>query len=218
MFKAVLSIGYGGILAYTSVLKFVSELVPKKKQQPRQRDGQIDTKKTTTKLSKNSRPSKSKQLRSNANASDKKTLTTMAQRDSTDKRAAQDWPNQKTKLPTYPRHSNYASEVEPNKQSLPSKPYFVEVDEEHDGQRLDNFLITHLKGVPKAHVYRIIRKGEIRINKGRVKQTTRLKQGDSIRIPPIRLRDTNVAELDGSKYAFLNFHAALHTPHYASSF
>lgn len=92
----------------------------------------------------------------------------------------------------------------PNKQILPTKPYFVEVDEEHDGQRLDNFLITHLKGVPKTHVYRIIRKGEIRINKGRVKQTTRLKNGDSIRIPPIRLSESSSTELDGAKYAFLN--------------
>lgn len=91
-----------------------------------------------------------------------------------------------------------------NKQVLPTKPYFVEVDEEHDGQRLDNFLITHLKGVPKTHIYRIIRKGEIRINKGRVKQTTRLVQGDSIRIPPIRLSESDSTHLDGSKYAFLN--------------
>jgi len=64
--------------------------------------------------------------------------------------------------------------------NIPNKVSFVEIDENHDGQRLDNFLITHLKGVPKAHIYRIIRKGEIRVNKGRVKQTTRLAQGDSL--------------------------------------
>ena len=58
------------------------------------------------------------------------------------------------------------------------KPHFIEVDTEHDGQRIDNFLVTRLKGVPKAHIYRIIRKGEIRVNKGRVKQTTRLSEGD----------------------------------------
>jgi len=85
-----------------------------------------------------------------------------------------------------------------------SKAYFVEVDENHAGQRVDNFLITHLKGVPKTHIYRIIRKGEVRVNKGRVKQTTRLKQGDSVRIPPIRQSDSSQQSVDGSRYAFLN--------------
>lgn len=86
---------------------------------------------------------------------------------------------------------------------LPTKVTFVEIDENHEGQRLDNFLITHLKGVPKTHIYRIIRKGEVRVNKGRVKQTTRLKLGDSLRLPPIRLSDKPNAELDGNKYSFL---------------
>jgi 23S rRNA pseudouridine955/2504/2580 synthase len=87
--------------------------------------------------------------------------------------------------------------------NVPNKVSFVEIDENHDGQRLDNFLITHLKGVPKTHIYRIIRKGEIRVNKGRVKQTTRLKQGDSLRIPPIRLSERSLDDLDGQKYSFL---------------
>jgi len=86
---------------------------------------------------------------------------------------------------------------------IPNKVTFVEIDENHDGQRLDNFLITHLKGVPKSHIYRIIRKGEVRINKGRVKQTTRLKEGDSLRLPPIRLSDEKNSNLDGEKYRFL---------------
>lgn len=81
---------------------------------------------------------------------------------------------------------------------------FVEVDEEHAGQRVDNFLITRLKGVPKTHIYRIIRKGEVRVNKGRVKQTTRLQQGDLVRIPPIRLSQRSNEGLDGSRYAFLS--------------
>ncbi len=83
------------------------------------------------------------------------------------------------------------------------KAYFVDVDSEHDGQRIDNFLVTHLKGVPKTHIYRIIRKGEVRVNKGRVKQTTRLRQGDSIRIPPIRLAESSSADIDGARYEFL---------------
>jgi len=87
--------------------------------------------------------------------------------------------------------------------NIPNRVTFVEIDENHDGQRLDNFLITHLKGVPKTHIYRIIRKGEIRVNKGRVKQTTRLKEGDSLRIPPIRLSEKSIDDLDGQKYSFL---------------
>ena len=86
----------------------------------------------------------------------------------------------------------------------PNKAYFVEVDEEHAGQRLDNFLITHLKGVPRSRIYRIIRKGEVRINKGRAKQTTRLECGDQVRIPPIRQSESMGDNLDGDHYKFLN--------------
>ena len=84
-----------------------------------------------------------------------------------------------------------------------TKPYFVEVDSEHDGQRVDNFLVTRLKGVPKTHIYRIIRKGEVRVNKGRVKQTSRLNEGDLVRIPPIRLAEAK-QEVDGARFSFLS--------------
>jgi len=97
---------------------------------------------------------------------------------------------------------NTAKHKQPEESSN-SKAYFVDVDTEHDGQRVDNFLVTHLKGVPKTHIYRIIRKGEVRVNKGRVKQTTRLKEGDSIRIPPIRLSESSTGVIDGSRYEFL---------------
>jgi 23S rRNA pseudouridine955/2504/2580 synthase len=63
------------------------------------------------------------------------------------------------------------------------------VDEESAGQRLDNFLIRILKGVPKTHVYRIIRSGEVRRNKGRVNAEDRVMAGDVIRLPPIRLSE-----------------------------
>ena len=69
----------------------------------------------------------------------------------------------------------------------------VEVDEDSAGQRLDNFLIRQLKGVPKTHVYRIIRSGEVRINKGRVSADTRVEAGDVVRLPPVRISD-KVAE------------------------
>lgn len=63
------------------------------------------------------------------------------------------------------------------------------VDSESAGQRLDNFLIRHLKGVPKTHVYRIIRSGEVRVNKGRATADTRVKEGDAVRVPPVRVAE-----------------------------
>ena len=63
---------------------------------------------------------------------------------------------------------------------------FVTVDEDYAGQRLDNFLIRQLKGVPKTHVYRIIRSGEVRVNKGRAHADTRVETGDIVRLPPVR--------------------------------
>ncbi len=61
------------------------------------------------------------------------------------------------------------------------------VDEEDAGQRLDNFLFRHLKGVPKTHVYRIVRSGEVRLNKGRVGAEYKIAAGDVIRVPPVRV-------------------------------
>ncbi|HEC11791.1 MAG TPA: 23S rRNA pseudouridine(955/2504/2580) synthase RluC [Acidiferrobacteraceae bacterium] len=63
---------------------------------------------------------------------------------------------------------------------------WVEVDAQHSGQRLDNYLLAALKGVPKSHIYRIVRTGEVRINKGRVRPDYRLREGDVVRVPPIR--------------------------------
>jgi 23S rRNA pseudouridine955/2504/2580 synthase len=60
------------------------------------------------------------------------------------------------------------------------------VDAESDGQRIDNFLLRHLKGVPRSHIYRVMRRGEVRVNKGRVKASHRLRTGDLVRIPPVR--------------------------------
>jgi 23S rRNA pseudouridine955/2504/2580 synthase len=69
----------------------------------------------------------------------------------------------------------------------------VRVDEASEGQRLDNFLVKLLKGVPKTHVYRVIRSGEVRVNKGRAGADTRLVLGDEVRIPPVRT-SKNAAE------------------------
>jgi len=65
----------------------------------------------------------------------------------------------------------------------------VQVDEGGEGQRLDNFLLKLLKGVPKTHVYRVIRSGEVRVNKGRAAADTRLALGDEVRVPPVRVAD-----------------------------
>jgi 23S rRNA pseudouridine955/2504/2580 synthase len=64
---------------------------------------------------------------------------------------------------------------------------YYEVASDTAGQRIDNFLLRQLKGAPKSYIYRIIRKGEVRVNKGRVKAVYRLKAGDRVRIPPVRL-------------------------------
>ena len=63
---------------------------------------------------------------------------------------------------------------------------WLEVGEESEGQRIDNFLLRVAKGVPKSHIYRILRSGEVRVNKGRVPAEYRLQVGDRLRVPPIR--------------------------------
>jgi 23S rRNA pseudouridine955/2504/2580 synthase len=70
-----------------------------------------------------------------------------------------------------------------------SKPQvtWLEVGEEGDAQRIDNFLLRRLKGVPKSHVYRVLRSGEVRVNSGRVKPEYRLQVGDRVRVPPVRV-------------------------------
>jgi len=67
------------------------------------------------------------------------------------------------------------------------------ISAEQAGQRIDNYLITLLKGVPKSRVYRILRKGEVRVNKGRIKPIYRLKEGDVVRVPPVRMEEKPAA-------------------------
>lgn len=74
-----------------------------------------------------------------------------------------------------------------------SRPHFYQASAEDAGQRLDNFLTRYLKGVPKSRIYRILRKGEVRVNKGRVNASYRLANGDQVRIPPIRVAETQQA-------------------------
>lgn len=75
------------------------------------------------------------------------------------------------------------------KEELPQKVRFVTIEPDLAGQRIDNFLRTQLKGVPKSMIYRILRKGEVRVNKGRVKPEYKLQADDLIRIPPVRVAE-----------------------------
>jgi len=70
----------------------------------------------------------------------------------------------------------------------------LEIDEKHQDQRLDNFLCSVCKGVPKSHVFRIIRSGEVRINKKRAEAKTKLCLGDVVRIPPIQVVEKQTLE------------------------
>jgi 23S rRNA pseudouridine955/2504/2580 synthase len=70
--------------------------------------------------------------------------------------------------------------------AAPAKASWIEVDEESATQRIDNFLLRRLKGVPKSHVYRVLRSGEVRVNSGRVAPSYRLQAGDRVRVPPVR--------------------------------
>jgi len=67
-----------------------------------------------------------------------------------------------------------------------TKVRVVEIDED-SGQRIDNYLVRVLKGVPRSRIYQMIRKGEVRVNGGRIKPTYKLQSGDQLRIPPVRL-------------------------------
>jgi len=62
---------------------------------------------------------------------------------------------------------------------------FIDISAAQAGQRIDNFLLTLSKGVPKSRIYRAIRKGEVRVNKGRIKQTYKIQAGDNVRVPPL---------------------------------
>ena len=83
------------------------------------------------------------------------------------------------------------SKVQQTKQQVS----FVTISEENEAQRIDNFLITYLKGVPKSMIYRILRKGEVRVNKKRIKPEYKLAIGDEVRIPPIRVSEKTVPEI-----------------------
>lgn len=86
-----------------------------------------------------------------------------------------------------------------SKPAVAPKVQHVQIDEDRAGQRIDNFLLSFLKGVPKSRIYRILRKGEVRVNKGRIKASYRLQAGDDVRIPPVRLGEPSKAADPGQR-------------------
>jgi 23S rRNA pseudouridine955/2504/2580 synthase len=89
--------------------------------------------------------------------------------------------------------------VPPSSQALAAT--FVTITEEEAGQRIDNYLLRVCKGVPKSHIYRILRSGEVRVNKGRIDQLYRLQMGDLVRIPPIRIAEkTHTVPVPGAEF------------------
>lgn len=86
-----------------------------------------------------------------------------------------------------------------NMKNMPSQEIYYDIQQLEIGprnvdQRLDNYLLSKLKGIPKSRIYKLLRSGQVRVNKGRKKADYRLKQGDMVRIPPVRM-----AEVDNSK-------------------
>ncbi|WP_312551266.1 RluA family pseudouridine synthase [Massilia sp.] len=93
--------------------------------------------------------------------------------------------------------------VPPSSQALAAQ--FVTITEEEAGQRIDNYLLRVCKGVPKSHIYRILRSGEVRVNKGRIDQLYRLEQGDLVRIPPIRVAEkASSAAVPGAEFKIVH--------------
>ncbi|QYJ73794.1 23S rRNA pseudouridine(955/2504/2580) synthase RluC [Shewanella sp. FJAT-52076] len=76
-----------------------------------------------------------------------------------------------------------------NKETVSTQVQLISIDEDGAGQRIDNFLLAKLKGVPKSMIYRIVRKGEVRVNKKRIKPEYKLAAGDEVRVPPVRVAE-----------------------------
>ncbi|WP_442805454.1 23S rRNA pseudouridine(955/2504/2580) synthase RluC [Testudinibacter sp. TR-2022] len=84
---------------------------------------------------------------------------------------------------------------QPKTNSMPPSVRFQTIDADQAGQRIDNYLLSQLKGVPKSMIYRIIRKGEVRVNKGRIKAEYKLQANDIVRIPPVKIAEKEQAPI-----------------------
>jgi 23S rRNA pseudouridine955/2504/2580 synthase len=85
----------------------------------------------------------------------------------------------------------------------PAQVRLITISDEEADQRIDNFLLRICKGVPKSHIYRVLRSGEVRVNKGRIDQTYRLREGDVVRVPPIRIAEKSTAAVPGAEFTIL---------------
>ena len=86
---------------------------------------------------------------------------------------------------------------------VPAQVRMITISNEEADQRIDNFLMRVCKGVPKSHIYRVLRSGEVRVNKGRIDQTYRLKEGDVVRIPPVRVAEKPMPVVPGAEFRIL---------------
>ena len=79
-----------------------------------------------------------------------------------------------------------------------NKASLITINGDQAGQRIDNFLVKHLKGVPKSHIYRLLRSGQVRVNSGRKKPHYKIQADDTIRIPPVRISENEIEQLPDS--------------------
>ncbi|MEC5216407.1 23S rRNA pseudouridine955/2504/2580 synthase [Actimicrobium sp. GrIS 1.19] len=86
---------------------------------------------------------------------------------------------------------------------VPPQAQLITISDEESGQRIDNFLLRICKGVPKSHIYRVLRSGEVRVNKGRIDQTYRLAEGDIVRVPPVRVAEKKESTAPGTEFDIL---------------
>ncbi|MGH8474928.1 MAG: 23S rRNA pseudouridine(955/2504/2580) synthase RluC [Methylococcales bacterium] len=87
------------------------------------------------------------------------------------------------------------ADIEAKRSDRHPQVYMLEVGTANATQRIDNFLISRLKGVPKSHIYRMLRTGEVRVNRGRAKPEYRLQTGDVVRIPPVRTAESSTPKI-----------------------
>ncbi|GAC1408297.1 MAG: RluA family pseudouridine synthase [Burkholderiaceae bacterium] len=100
--------------------------------------------------------------------------------------------------------SNVGETIPPRRLAgLPPQVQMITISDDEAGQRIDNFLLRTCKGVPKSHIYRVLRSGEVRVNKGRIDQTYRLEEGDVVRVPPVRMAEKGGANAPGTEFRIL---------------
>jgi 23S rRNA pseudouridine955/2504/2580 synthase len=93
--------------------------------------------------------------------------------------------------------------AEPQAAEVQAQVRLITISSEESDQRIDNFLLRICKGVPKSHIYRVLRSGEVRVNKGRIDQTYRLREGDVVRVPPIRMAEKTASTAPAAEFRIL---------------